>query len=104
MKEIVDYLNSLEIEQKSIDFEEDLPLYICNKYFLGKKRLATEIDIDKLRWYETSISVYEFPEGLLGVRHVTDMYSEQISVSDIRHTLIFCEMEEFTNVSYKRKS
>ena len=104
MKEIVDYFNSSEIEQKSMDFEEDIPLYICNKYFLGSKCLATEIDIDKRRWYETSISVYEFPEGLLGVRHVAEMYSEQMSVIDIGHTLIFSEMEEFTKVSYKQKS
>jgi hypothetical protein len=102
MEEILNELNGLEIIQKSIDFEEDLPENIYEKYF-SRKPLETELDIDKHRWYETGISVWETEKGLLGIRSVTNIYSENSSVEDMYWELMFFEMEEFTTVSYKIK-
>jgi hypothetical protein len=102
MEEILNELNGLKIIQKSIDFEEDLSENIYEKYF-SCKPLETELDIDKHRWYETGISVWETEKGLLGVRSITNIYSENSSVEDIYWKLIFFKMESFTTVSYKVK-
>ena len=102
MKELIEHLNGLKIIQKSIDFEEDLPNDIYEKYFSGRP-LETEMDIDKHRWYETGISVWETEKGLLGVRSVTNIYSENSSVEDMFWELMFFEIESFVTTSYKIK-
>jgi predicted restriction endonuclease len=102
MKEIIEELNNLKIIQKSIDFEEDLPEEIYEKYF-NQKPLKTELDIDKHRWYETGESVWKTEKGLLGVRSVTNIYSENSSVEDMFWELMFFEMEEVQTISYKIK-
>jgi hypothetical protein len=101
MKEVLNELKGLKIIQKSIDFEEDLPEYIFGKYFL--KPVATELEIDKHRWYETSVSVWETEKGLLGVRSITNIYSESSSVEEMYWELRFFEMESFATISYKVK-
>jgi tRNA uridine 5-carbamoylmethylation protein Kti12 len=73
----------------------------------GKTVLATalkqELDIDKHRWYETGVSVWKLNEGFLGVRSVTNIYSESSSVEDMFWNLIFFEMEEIQTITYKKK-
>ncbi len=101
MKELINYLNGLKIIQKSIDFEEDLSEEIYEKYFYNS--LEFELDIDKRRWYETSVSVWKTEKGLLGVRSITNIYSENSSVEDMNWQLVFFEMEAFTKISYKVK-
>jgi len=104
IKEVVDYLNELKIEQTSIEFDENnFPENIYEKYFENGSCLAEELDINKHRWYETGLSVWEIKEGLLGVRIVTKLYSENSDIEDIYHTLKFFEMEEITVTSYKQK-
>lgn len=68
------------------------------------KVVKTEIDVDKHRWYETSITVVEVFGSLLGIRLVSKSYSETQELEDIYHFLEFHEMEEFTTVSYKQKN
>lgn len=104
MKEIIDYLNSLKIRQTSLDVEEDnIPEDVYEKYFSNASCVASELDIDKHRWYETGITVWEIPQGLFGMRVITNLYSEQSEVGDIFWTIKFFEMEEYTTVSYKIK-
>jgi hypothetical protein len=100
MKEIIEKLNNLNIIQKNYEFEEDLPEEML-KYFT--KSLASELDIDKHRWYETSVSVWETNEGLLGVRSITNLYSEQSDYEDISWKLRFFEMEPIQTITYKIK-
>jgi hypothetical protein len=100
MKEIIEKLNNLNIIQKNYEFEEDLPEEML-KYFT--KQLASELDIDKHRWYETSISVWQTNEGLLGVRSITNLYSEQSYYEDISWKLRFFEMKTVRTVTYKIK-
>lgn len=102
MKEIIEELNNLKITQKSIDFSEDLSEDIYDKYF--KNCVEEGLSVDKHRWYETSISVYKTDKGLLGVKSITDLFSEQSQCEDIFHTLEFFEMEEIPLISYKKKN
>ena len=101
MKEIIDKLNALIIQQKSLDFIEDLPEGLYEQYF--RNHQAEGLNVDKHRWYETTLSVYKLEEGLLGVTSVTDLFSEQSSVDDIYHTLEFHEVEEIPSITYKIK-
>ncbi len=103
MKEIIEKLNNLKILQKSIEFEEDLPEEIYKQYFEGRD-LDSGLDVQKHRWYETSISVYEIAEGFLGVRSVTDVFSEQSEVIDMFHTLEFFEMKQVQTTTYEIKT
>ena len=101
MKEVVQQLNDLKIVQKSGDFLEDLPEDIYEKYFLNCE--DENLYVVKHRWYETSISVYTTDKGYLGVRSVTDTFSEQMEIGDIFYTLKFFEMEPIITTTYKIK-
>jgi len=104
-KELVEYLNSLEITQKHLDWTEDIPKEIWAKHFFDGvfQTIKCGLEIIKHRWYETSIEVISINDGLIGVESVTDLFSEQSSVEDMFFTLNFFEMEEVPSVSYKIK-
>lgn len=102
MNTIIKELNDLKIVQKSLDYLEDLPEEIYKKYFENKGCVYSG-DVDKHRWYETSVEVYKVDGVLIGVCAVTDCFSEQSEVQDMFHTLRFFEMEEYTTISYKKK-
>jgi hypothetical protein len=103
MKELIEKLNALQIDQESYEWTEDLPDDIYNEYFTDIEEVASELDIDKHRWYETSVSVYKIGDEFLGVESVTDVFSESMGYSDCGHTLNFFEMEEFVTISYRAK-
>ena len=98
IKEVIEELNSLKIIQKSMDFTEDLDQDILDKYFTNCVKEL--LDVDKHRWYETSIQVYELPDGYLGVQCITDVVGESNSVEDMFWTLRFFEMDQIQVVSY----
>lgn len=98
IKEIIEELNSLKIIQKSMDFTEDLDQDILDKYFTNCVKEL--LDVDKHRWYETSIQVYELPDGYLGVQCITDVVGESNSVEDMFWTLKFFEMDQIQVISY----
>lgn len=98
MKEIINKLNDLKIKQKSMDFEEDLPEDI-EKYF--EDIVASDLDVDKHRWYETSMKVYKIDEGFIGVVSITDLFSESGSVDDCDHTLEFYAVREKSVITYE---
>ncbi len=103
-KELLSELNKERILQKSIDWAECLPDEVWEGYFKGNfKELARNIDLDKRRWHETSISVIEIFEGILGIRHISQLYSEISSCEDIYFHLEFFEMEEAKTITYKIK-
>jgi len=103
MKKFIEKLNELKIIQKNIEFIEDLPEDIYKEYFEGKKPVEEGIGVDKHRWYETSIKVFEFEGKFLGVESITDMFSESSSVEDCFHTIRFLEMETLEAVIYREK-
>lgn len=101
---MIEKLNNLQILQTKSDWAECIPDEIWNASFKGKFNLTdSNIDVDTHRWYETSIEVLKFKEGLLGVRCITNMFSESQDYEDCYHHLQFFEMEEFTTISYRAK-
>jgi hypothetical protein len=103
--ELFEQLQKLRIVQTSINWVEDLPEQIWNDHFKGNfKTLKNMLDIDQRGWYETSITVIEIYGKLLGIRHVSNLYSENKSCEDYNVTIEFFEMEEIMIKSYKRKS
>jgi hypothetical protein len=103
MKELILKLNDLKITQTSSDWEEDVPEDIYNEYLDGAyTELAYDLDVDTHRWYETSITVLDFSGFFIGVRYITNMFSESQDYEDCYHHLEFFEMEEFTKISYKK--
>ena len=101
-KELVEYLNSLKILQKSI-WDEDIPEKIWEEYFEDKyQTVASDLDIDKHRWYELSTEVIEINDSFIGIRSVTQCYSEQSSIEDMFHHLEFFEMMQVLKPSYEK--
>jgi hypothetical protein len=100
-EELLTKLNSLDIIQKSICWIEDLPEDLYDKEFDSSyTELINEINIDKHRHYELSTDVILIKGRILGIRYVSNLYSEQSSCSDIYHTLEFFEMKEVQTISY----
>jgi len=105
MKKLIEQLNALNLTQNSYKWleDEDIPQDIYDAFLKDMKEVDSQLDIDKHRWYETSVSVYQIGDKFLGVESVTDLFSEQMDYSDCRHTLNFFEMEEYSTVSYRVK-
>lgn len=100
LKQLIKELNDLELKQTSFEFEEIPEKY--EKYF--DDCVATEINIDKHRWYEASTTVFKFGENeFFGVVVVSDIYSEMSSLSDFYNILEFFEMKETKTVTYTKK-
>ena len=72
--------------------------------YLGSDLLVNDnINIDKHRWYETSISVFKCSDGLLGIRLPSQLYSESSEWSDLYSGIEFYNVEEAQEVVYKVK-
>lgn len=99
--ELVKKLNGLHIMSKSMDWEECLPGSIWGDF--GEYRtLCSGLDVDKHRWYEASITVIEVHGRLLGIKNITNVYSENSSCEDCCFTLGFFEMKAIPTTSYVR--
>jgi len=102
--ELLEKLNGLNLIQTSIDWEECMPDEIWDEHFKGNYNpIRTGLNQDSHRWYETSISVIRIYDKLLGVKHITKLFSEMSSCEDCCVVIDFFEMEEVQVVSYKRK-
>lgn len=79
--EVIEKVNSTKY-WSLYSFEEDFDL----------EMVASGLYVDKLRWFETSTSVYKCEDGFVGVNGVTQTYSEMMDYSDC---LCECFAEEF---------
>ena len=101
-EELFDKLSELKITQNSCDWSEDIPKDIWNKYFANNfKEVAYNIDPETHRWYETSITVINILGGLLGVRYITNLYSESMDYVDAYHTIKFYVMDKVERITYE---
>jgi hypothetical protein len=101
--ELLKQLQELEIEQDSVSWEECIPVEIWKEHFEdGYGELESGLDVNKHRWYETSTSVVEAHGRILGIHHVSNIYSESMSCEDCGHTLKFFEMKEIKTTSFTR--
>lgn len=101
--ELLTKLKELKIIQTEGELVNHIPDYIWNKYFKGNYRvLQSGLDIEKLKWHETSTTVIKIFGGLLGVRYITDIYSESLDYSDFYRPIEFMEMREIQVTSYEK--
>lgn len=77
-----------------LEFEEEFP---------GIKRVASDLNIERDRWFELATNVYECEDGFVGVNGISEVYSEMMSNSDCECPCTATEYEEFTTVSYRPK-
>lgn len=102
LQELISKINSLNLTQTDYPDEQSFGEEIDNE--LEKLDfIDSGLDVDKHRWYETSITVYKHEEGFMGIRFVTDQFSEQSSMGDHFWTLKAFEMEEVKTVTYRKK-
>lgn len=105
VQEFIDRLNSEKRVQKEIDFTENLTEQELG-WFSGQgfEEIGSEIDVEQHRHYETSITVYKSKSGfLLGVRKISNVYSEMSDVEDCYHYIELYEMQEVEVISYTIK-
>ena len=64
------------------------------------------LDIEKHRWYELSTSVFtnENKESYLGIRHISNQYSQRSSYDDHYHHYEFFEMIPEQTITYIKKN
>ena len=100
-KELIEYLNSLKILQTSC-WDENIPEDIYDEYFTDKfESIEFGLDVEKHRWYEITTEVLKMNNNFIGVRSVTDTFSESSTIEDMYHKLEFFEMEQILVTSYK---
>jgi hypothetical protein len=102
--ELLEKLKSLEIIQQEMDWDENIPQDIWDEYFLNNyNELKSGLHVDSHRHYEMSTSVIEVSGGLLGIKHITNVYSESCGVEDCYVEMEFMEMKEVQIISYEPK-
>ena len=94
LKEAIERINNSE-ELYYIDDAESIIDY--------EKQLASNIDINRHRWYETAISYFQLEDGILGIEGLSNVYSELMLASDCDVNCYAFEGEEIKTVSYKPK-
>ncbi len=102
--ELLEKLNDLNISQTRLDWEGNVPKDIFNKHFKGKyESVAYNLDVDTLRWHETSTSVIKICGGIMGINHITNIFSEDMDCEDCCHQMSFIKMKEVQVTSYAAK-
>ena len=74
-----------------------------DKYSKELKKITSGLNVDKHRWYELSTTVYAAGDWFLGVSEVTDVFSEQMGISDCEINSMFFEMEAKQTTTYVPK-
>jgi len=103
-KELIEELNEKGITQTEYADEGFVDSEDVSSILSDAKLVESDLDVDKHRWYETSLYVYKLEDGfLLGIRAVSDIFSEMSGLEDIDWDLNFQEMERVQAVTYKVK-
>jgi|GEM_PF-3074250 hypothetical protein len=101
--ELLEKLNKDKIIQSFVDWDESLPKDIWENHFRYRfKEVEFGLDVETHRWYEISTSVVQIYERFLGIRHITNVFSEGMDVEDCYVNMEFFEMEEVKVISYKK--
>lgn len=101
--ELFKKLNESKIAQQYYDWDENIPEDIWNEYFDNESVVILKrgLDVDTLRWYETSITVIKIYDQFLGIRHVSNIFSEYMGYDDCGYDLSFYKMEEVLLPTYE---
>lgn len=65
--------------------------------------VATDLEIDRHRWYSTCVDVYACEDGYVGICGVNHLYSEMMDYSDCDCHCEASEYEEVTTITYEPK-
>lgn len=98
VKELIDYINSNDFHSLW-DMENTLCSDFLNK---GLPQLVAEnLEKEKYRWYEVSVSVYKLEDGFVGVKGVSFKYPDILD--DYIPKCTASEYIEISSVTYIRK-
>jgi len=102
IKDIAKTLNDAKIIQEC-GWEESIPGNFYEEIFNSDYNTVAEgLKIEEHRHYETSIIVFDMGDSnFLGMRAITQLYSESSCFGDIHHTLKFFPMKEVMVKSYE---
>ena len=98
VQELIDYVNSngfysmYDFEDFLTDRESELEI------------VSEDIDVDRHRWYEISTTVYKVEDGYVGIRGISQIYSEYMSDKDCDYLCEASEYEEVQTISYREKT
>ena len=100
--ELIEAINSSKTLQNDDFNEMEFPQEI-QEIIDVCRIVASDLDVEKHRWYETSITVYELDEEYFGIRYITTIYSENTEFSDIYHTLEAFPMKAISTITYVKE-
>ena len=97
-------LQALNTIQTTGGWEENIPEDIWNEFFKEtvRKDVAQGLEVDSRRHYETSISVVNIYDRLLGIRYITNIYSETSDWESCYVEMQYMEMKEVKVISYEQ--
>ena len=98
VQELIDYVNSNGF-YSLYEFEDSL-----TDRQLELKTVSEDIDVDRHRWYEISTTVYKVEDGYVGIRGISQIYSEYMSDKDCNYLCKASEYEEVQTISYRKKT
>ena len=98
VQELIDYVNSKGF-YSIYEFQDSL----TDKQFKELKIIPESINVDRHRWYEISTTVYKVEDGYVGIRGISQIYSEYMSDKDCDYLCEASEYEEVQTISYRVK-
>lgn len=105
--ELLKELQSIDRTQRGCWDDDLYELGVWQKYFddedANYKELKSNLDVNTHRWWESSITVISIFGRILGIRHISNVFSENMDYSDVGFTYGFFEMEEVSTISYQEK-
>lgn len=106
-QEFIERFNSLKIRQTfSVDdfVFDQIEDKDVRDFLMMSSFESCGYHVDKHRWYETDIYVYQDAGGdYFGLRMVAQNYSESSSVEDHYHHIEALDMESYTSIMFKIK-
>ena len=79
-------------------------LWEFEEIFPDLKRVASDLDVDRHRWFELATNVYECEDGFVGVNGISEVFSEMMSYSDCDCPCTAAEYEAVQSITYKPKA
>lgn len=112
VKELINSINKVGAEQTNypdIEMLEDFEGKLNEEEISSLEKIVKvdpicSVDAEKHRWYEVSTNVYETPEEnvYLGIRVVTDLFSESMDYESCCHSYKAYLMEKVSKESFKK--
>jgi hypothetical protein len=96
VKELIELIKNSDEVLYHLDNVEDLIDGEC-------KKVASGINPEEHRWYSLATDVYECEDGYVGVRAGEQLFSEEMSWSDVCPDIYASEYEAVQTITYRLK-